>query len=393
VEADWNESHCGTCPYREDGNRQRGRFTVERDAATVQEAGFSGTADHNLTLDWLRGVAAIAVVAFHFGRRLNLPDLFGHGYLAVDFFFVLSGFVIAKAYGKRLDSGKLSGWSFFLTRAIRLLPMVVVGTLLAAVVEIGRPGITDQTLHLREGLTALVLGSILVPVMWTSTLETTVFPLNGPMWTLFLEAVSNVAFVPWAKMRLGLGWVYGAMAVSFPFLIYGAWKTGATEFGAVPATFALGFARIGWSFSMGILLYNFRSRAPRANAAVVTLALVALLAVPDLGRLNPVFDLGAVLIVLPTIVFAAAASSSNARWAEWSGNLSYPLYAMHYPLVRLLGVIGLKLHLSTAGRLGFAAAGLAGLVVASLMAFLFYDRPTRTWLTAKRRKGKPAPLA
>jgi peptidoglycan/LPS O-acetylase OafA/YrhL len=359
--------------------------TNRTSTATPPGGGNGGTANHNLTLDWLRGVAAIAVVAFHFSRRLELPLLFGHGYLAVDFFFVLSGFVIAKAYTERLAEDRLTGWSFFVTRAIRLLPMVMAGTVLAALVEIGRPGIGDHALHLREGLTAMVLGSVLIPVMWTTTLEHTVFPLNAPMWTLFLEAISNLLFVPWARLRLGRGWLYAAMALSAPFLVYGALDTGASEFGQVPETFFLGFARIGWSFPIGILLYHWRDKAPRTGAATVTIALVALLAVPHLAALNALYDLVAVLLVLPLIVLAASNSTIDRRWAAWSGNLSYPLYAMHYPLVRLLGVIGLKLHLSAWGRLGFALAGLAGLVVIGTAAFHFYDQPVRSWLTARRR--------
>ncbi len=357
---------------------------MSRTSAGGEHVSVSGTGDHNLTLDWLRGVAAIAVVAFHLGRRLELPDLFGHGYLAVDFFFVLSGFVIAKAYENRLSTRKLSSGDFAITRAVRLLPMVALGTLLAAVVEVGRPGVSDQALHLREGLTALALGSFLIPVMWTTTLEATVFPLNGPMWTLFLEAVSNIAFVPWARLRLGRKWLYGAMAISLPFLIYGAWRTGGTEFGAVPSTFGLGFARIGWSFALGIILYYRRAHAPRISPFIVTLALLALLAVPDLGRLNYIFDLAAVLVALPIIVLAASASNFNARWAAESGNLSYPLYAIHYPMVRLIGVVGLKMQLPSIGRLAFAVVALGAIVIASWATFRFLDYPTRKWLTAKR---------
>lgn len=353
--------------------------------AVAPVSGNSGAANHNLTLDWLRGMAAITVVAFHFSRRLELPLLFGHGYLAVDFFFVLSGFVIAKAYTERLADDRLTGWSFFVTRAIWLLPMVVAGTVLAALVEIGRPGVADLALHLREGLTAMLLGSILIPVMWTTTLEHTVFPLNAPMWTLFLEAISNLLFVPWARLRLGRGWLYAAMALSAFFLVYGTLGTGTSEFGEVPETFILGFARISWSFRVGILLYHWRSKAPRTSAVAITIALVALLAVPHLATLNALYDLVAVLLVLPLIVLAASNSTLDRGGAAWSGNLSYPLYAMHYPLVRLLGVVGLKLHLPAWGRLGFAIGGLAVLVAIGTAAFNFYDQRVRSWLTKMRK--------
>jgi peptidoglycan/LPS O-acetylase OafA/YrhL len=355
------------------------------DAKVSAGLGRAGT-NHSHTLDWLRGIAALAVVGFHISSRLDLPYLARHGYLAVDFFFVLSGFVIAKAYEQRLQSGALSGRNFFVLRTIRLLPMVVAGTILAAAIEVGRPGVEDQALHMREGLTAMVLGSVLVPVMWTTTLETAVFPLNGPMWTLFLEALSNIAFVPWAKARLGDAWLYVLLAVSFLCLAYNTWVHGDIGFGAVPAEFAMGFARIGWSFTAGVLLFRLRDKAPRGNAITVTAGLVALLMVPDLGWFNRVFDLAAVTIAMPLIVWVASASTFNARWADWSGNLSYPVYALHYPLVRVLCVVGLKLDLPVLGRVGFALLGILAIAAASIAIFRFYDQPLRLWLTSLHRK-------
>lgn len=357
-------------------------------AGNVQASALSGcvSADHNHTLDWLRGIAAAAVVGFHVSSRLDLPYLARHGYLAVDFFFVLSGFVIAKAYEQRLQSGVLLGRSFLVLRTIRLLPMVVAGTILAAAIEVGRPGVGDQALHMREGLTAMILGSVLVPVMWTTTLETAVFPLNGPMWTLFLEALSNIAFVPWAKARLGDVWLYAVLAVSFPCLAYNTWVHGDIGYGAVPAEFAMGFARICWSFTMGVVLFRLRDKAPRANAMVVTAALVTLLFIPDLGWFNRLFDLAAVTVAMPAIVWTASASSFSAKWGDWSGDLSYPLYAMHYPLVRVLCVVGVKLDLPVIGRVGFALIGILAIAAVSLAAFRFYDQPLRSWLTFLSRK-------
>lgn len=342
--------------------------------------------NHNHTLDWLRGIAAVAVVGFHISSRLDLPYLARHGYLAVDFFFVLSGFVIAKAYQQRLQSGAMSGPNFLVRRTIRLLPMVVAGTLLAAAIEVGRPGVEDQALHMREGLTAMVLGSVLVPVMWTTTLETAVFPLNGPMWTLFLEALSNIAFVPWAKARLSHAWLCVVLAVSFPFLAYNTWVHGDIGYGAVPAEFGMGFARIGWSFTAGVLLFRLRDKAPRGNAVLVTAALLIILMVPDLGWFNRLFDLAAVAIAMPLIVSAASTSTFNARWADWSGNLSYPIYALHYPLVRVLCVVGLKLNFTVLGRVGFALLGILAIAVVSLTVFRFYELPLRLWLTSLHRK-------
>ncbi len=86
---------------------------------------------HFHILDGLRGIAALAVVVFHFMEWI-IPDFtqnfIGHGFLAVDFFFCLSGFVIAYAYDKRLPQMGIR--AFFTSRLIRLHPLVIIGTLL-----------------------------------------------------------------------------------------------------------------------------------------------------------------------------------------------------------------------------------------------------------------------
>src|ERR1700710_863959 len=85
-------------------------------------------------LDGLRGVAAILVVAFHIFEAhstSHLDQIINHGYLAVDFFFVLSGFVIGYAYDDRWGSLTVKG--FFKRRLVRLQPMVVMGMIIGAV--------------------------------------------------------------------------------------------------------------------------------------------------------------------------------------------------------------------------------------------------------------------
>src|ERR1700712_1409072 len=81
------------------------------------------------TLDALRGLAAIAVVGFHISQVKLEPVLVPYGYLAVDFFFVLSGAVVAHAYEKQLRAG-LSWQAFFVKRVIRLYPLALLGTAL-----------------------------------------------------------------------------------------------------------------------------------------------------------------------------------------------------------------------------------------------------------------------
>lgn len=89
-------------------------------------------AKHFMGLDGLRGVAALIVVIYH--RRFWVAGFEDwHGYLAVDFFFLPSGFVISHAYGGRLASGQLSPDRFAVARVIRLYPLIVLGAVLGTV--------------------------------------------------------------------------------------------------------------------------------------------------------------------------------------------------------------------------------------------------------------------
>jgi peptidoglycan/LPS O-acetylase OafA/YrhL len=98
------------------------------------------TKQHFDLLDGLRGVAALSVVTFHFMEWVTFDyskNFIGHGYLAVDFFFCLSGFVIGYAYDDRI--GKMGVRSFFTSRFIRLHPLVIAGSILGLITFFFRP--------------------------------------------------------------------------------------------------------------------------------------------------------------------------------------------------------------------------------------------------------------
>jgi len=147
--------------------------------------------NHYVVLDGLRGVAALTVVVFHLCETYSLGDPFAqvinHGYLAVDFFFLLSGFVIAYAYDDRWDS--MSIWDFYKRRLIRLQPMVIMGSIVGALLfyfQAGPefPAIASTPawkllLVMLIGFTLVPVGSILDIRGWEE-----MYPLNGPAWSL-----------------------------------------------------------------------------------------------------------------------------------------------------------------------------------------------------------------
>ena len=141
-------------------------------------------------LDGLRGVAAIVVVLFHMFECYSpgpMEQIINHGYLAVDFFFALSGFVVAYAYDDRWD--RMGLWDFFKRRVVRLHPMAVFGTLLCACFFYLGAG---PSYPLVEGTPWYVL---LLTLLWCCTLVPMPpaldirgwgcnNPINDPTWTL-----------------------------------------------------------------------------------------------------------------------------------------------------------------------------------------------------------------
>lgn len=320
--------------------------------------------------------------------RLGIPNLFAHGYLAVDFFFVLSGFVIAKAYAARLATGTLPVGKFYLVRLVRLLPLVVLGTLLATMIEWRRPDIVDQARHLKETFLALVCGSALIPILWSTTLEQSPFPLNAPVWSLFFEAVANAVFAPVARLRAGRIVLPALIAISAIFFFWGGQVMGKTNVGAGLDNFWFGFARVVWSFSVGIVLFVWRDRVPHVPFIISMVGLILILAAPDFGSRDLLFEYACVFVLLPALVFTASTARLGPSWrkfAAFSGDLSYPIYAIHYPFVRAMSFAGTKLHLLLAGRLIVATVGTLAIVVASAIVYVVYDMPIRRRLSAMLR--------
>lgn len=344
------------------------------------------TISHFSDLDFLRGVAAILVMLFHFGERSDLAWLAPHGFLAVDLFFVMSGFVLSHAYGARLADGRLRLSRFVLLRILRFLPMIWLGTAIAAVIELGRPGGLG-TQHLLDTLAALLRGLLLVPTFTHGSLEQTCFPLDGPAWTLFFEVVANIAFgvaviVRAPKPAIGLLGLVSAIWLG----LYLGHRPSFEYAGAVATDFLVGFPRVALSMVIGVGLHRLKLPRPHLNRWVLASILLVLAMVPPLpGLAEPVFNMTAVLVIFPLIVLLATSAPPQAHEpfiVRWSGLISYPLYAVHYPVLRAVGFLVLRAHLSLGGRLAVVVATSAALVLFAAACEWFLDRPLRYRLRA-----------
>lgn len=282
-------------------------------------------------LDGLRGICAVLVLLYH--TFLHQPShLFGHGYLSVDVFFVLSGFVLAYAFGDRLASG-MRPMEFMRARIRRLGPIVwfaagfsVVGCLVTQ--ALGGPAVPFPVL-----LLAGMFSLFLLPMVSTSGIDA--FPLDGPLWSLFAEFWVNAGFALLAT-RLKLSVLAAIIAVGWLLMIATALMTGTTDFGAAQSSVLYSLLRAAPGFACGVLIFKlWRSGAlaklPSVHPLLVFAAWVAVSLAPDLG---PAFDLAQTIIAAPLIVALLARSTSAApRWTQWLGRISYPLYATHVVVI------------------------------------------------------------
>ncbi len=162
---------------------------------TMSSATFFDTKPHYELLDGLRGVAALVVIWYHIFEGFATSPLdqhVNHGYLAIDFFFILSGFVIGYAYDDRWKQS-LTIRNFFKRRLIRLHPMVILGAVLGATTfrVQGCEKWDGTPVSVSMLMIALLLNLFLIPAVPETSPEVRgngeMYPLNGPSWSLFFE--------------------------------------------------------------------------------------------------------------------------------------------------------------------------------------------------------------
>ncbi|GEO00923.1 acetyltransferase [Novosphingobium sediminis] len=332
-------------------------------------------------LDELRGVAAVAVLVFHIGTRGGGPMLLPNGFLAVDFFFMLSGFVIAEAYEARLQSGMTFG-GFAARRLVRMAPVAMLGALAGGAYLVARafaaPARSDP---LFEVVGANLLNLLILPKLWQGRATGwELFPANGPLWSLFFEIAINLiwaAFLAGRSTRL----LCLLVAVSAGFLVSLGLHFGTLHIGWEAVSLAGGAARVGFGFGIGLLLHRVRAGIPlmghsSAVMALATLVYFLILPLPLLG-----WQLLIVLVCMPAVLLVAIAAGQEKVLPGGAllGRLSYPLYGTHVPLLAL-----------TAGALKYAG-GVAGnhwtvlllvpfLLAAAWAVLVWFDEPARVWL-------------
>ena len=433
---------------------------------------------HYLLLDGLRGAAALMVLWYHVFEGFAFAggtaiETFNHGHLGVDFFFMLSGFVISYAYddrwkssshrdtktprhrvtettsqsavpepveGKRFDklsdqtnsqqstANSLSIWSFFKRRLIRLHPMVVMGAVIGLITYLIQGGVqwdgTQVSFHWI--MVAFFLGMCLIPVYPGAPYDVRgngeMYPLNGPSWSLFFEYVGNVLYALFIRRlsnkmlallcgATGLLWVaFVTFDVSTYDMIGIGWTLDAVNFFG-------GLLRMLFPFTLGMLMARNFNKTTRPQdhkttsqstvpepvegkrfdklsdrtifwiSVLVLFVLFSMPYIPKTGSIsvNGIYELACIICVFPLIIwFGAAANITNAfttKICKFLGDISYPLYIVHYPVMYLFYSWLIKNELYTLGETWQVVILVMAVNVALAYACLkLYDEPVRRLL-------------
>lgn len=368
-------------------------------------------------LDGLRGVAALLVVAYHLletyfhggpGQPVN------HGYLAVDFFFVLSGFVIGYSYDDRW--GRMSVWSFAKRRFIRLHPMVILGSLIGAALFYFSSGTTfpmvDETpwyMVLLVMLWAFTMIPIPVSMDIRGWAETN--PLNGPAWSLQWEYLANILYAVlfrrfsktalaacvavFAAMTVILCFnidIFGFLAVrtSMTYTVVGGWSL-------TPDQLQIGLTRLLYPFFCGLLISRTgRKIKVKGGFWWCALILAVLLGMPWMGLdtegggrwTNGLYEALCILVFFPLIVMTGAGSSMKGgkpgAVSKFLGDISYPIYITHFPLVYMqIAWADSHKHAPLSTHIFVAACIFLLAILVAYASYRLYDLPVREWLKKK----------
>jgi peptidoglycan/LPS O-acetylase OafA/YrhL len=347
--------------------------------------------------DLLRGIAALAIVTRHFPWAGDSPILFARSYLAVDLFFVLSGFVIAHAYGPALAQGMRPG-AFLTRRAVRLYPLYLLATLAGAAFWVVA-ALTQASPTIGAVMAALLPNLLLTPVQAQAGLPALPYPFVGPAWSLFWELLANLALaLLYPRIVRALPWLLG---IGIVLLALTALLNGSLDAGAYWHDFPGGGGRVVFSFFAGVMLFRMHGRFPatlRVPDWLLALLLLAAFVPPMAMPLGAAYDLAVAALLFPMLVLLGANARSgrvSRRIGHWLGYCSYGVYVLHGPILTVLE----PLTLQVTGRplVAWGFTGAAAFVVVSLAcayaATRWFDGPARRWLMARRGTGATAQAA
>jgi peptidoglycan/LPS O-acetylase OafA/YrhL len=354
---------------------------------------------HYHILDGLRGVAALTVVVFHLFEAFatsHLDQIINHGYLAVDFFFILSGFVVAYAYDDRWKTMTVK--EFMKRRFIRLHPMVVIGAVIGGLMFYTQGCATWDVSKVTVPMLmiATLMNALLIPALPGSEIRGVgeMYPLNGPSWSLFFEYIGNILYALLIR-KLSTKWLSVLVLLSgcglASFAIWGPYGDICAGFSITSDNMLGGSLRLLFSFSTGLLLARIFKPIPIKGAFWIgSVAVVLLAAIPRIGGnehlwLNGLYETFCFAVAFPSIIWIGASGKTtdqiSTRVCKFLGDISYPLYTVHYPFIYLYFAWVKNEKLTFAQSLPGAVALVIGSVLLAYVCLKRYDEPVRKYLT------------
>ena len=384
---------------------------MKQQEQTIKTTYIAETKPHYELLDGLRGVAALLVVIYHIFEGLAFAQTtdgvgsgvittLNHGHIAVDFFFILSGFVISYAYDDRWN--RMSIGSFFKRRLIRLHPMLIMGAVIGTIafIAVGCERWDGSIAPTHWVMIAMILTMCMIPAVPGIPYEIRgngeMFPLNGPSWSLFFEYIGNICYALFMRrmstkvltlftLLLGIAhaWFFVGDISGYDMIGVG-WTIDSVNFWG-------GLIRMLFPFSMGMLLARlFKPQAVKGAFGICTLTLVALFAVSYIPSyngisINSLYEFLCIVCIFPAIVWLGACGSTKGvanKVNRFLGDISYPLYIVHYPIMYIFYAWLIKNDIYLLRDCWLVS--LLVIVSSITLAYLclkLYDKPVRKYLS------------
>ncbi len=344
---------------------------------------------HFIVLDGLRGVAAFAIVLFHFMEWIYTDptkNFIGHGFLAVDFFFCLSGFVIGYAYDDRLK--KIGLKQFFKRRLTRLQPLVLFGSVIGLLAFLFDPFADYQQQYSLSRIALIFLCSVLmIPLPTMSERSFNLFGLNAPSWSLFWEYVANI-FYGFVLARLHKKILLLLLLPAAYFLFNTAYQKGNLLGGWAGENFWDGGIRIWYSFLAGLIIYRYKLIIKNKAGFFGCAILLSIVFVMPHFSFNWLAEALVVSLYFPLIVSIGAGtflSQKSIAVCKFSGDMSYPLYMTHYAGIWIFGNYLTTYHPEGTTLYLIVITGTIVLTFFAWLVMKYYDTPIRKWLTGNIR--------
>ena len=361
-------------------------------------------------LDGLRGVAAITVVIFHIFEAFSgdpTQQIVNHGYLAVDFFYALSGFVIGYAYDDRWN--KMSLWNFYKRRLIRLHPMVIAGTLVGVCYYfLGESEIFPNIENVKPYafFCTILLNFLMIPTPKNFDIRGwgTTNAFDDTTWTLSYEYLINILYSLIIRRLNSI--IIGILTVLSGFLtinltldfdIFNVFKNrGKREYTVIggwelsSCEIYIGFARLLYPFFSGYLISRLKIKLTIPFTFIIcSIILSIILWLPRIYRekliINGMYETIVIIIIYPIIIMIGAGEKEQndkiIKICKFLGEFSYPLYITHIPLIYCIYAwISFHNNDSKFNKIAVSIGSFCIMIFNAYSLIKLYDEPVRKWL-------------